>query len=296
MNSIAVRNDMSTRAYRGLLVVLAFIAMVLGTLGVASNAYAADESEAYDILVSDVEGATNDNSYQLEGGGNIKGNQLWLEDGKVNTATYEKLSDKGKNDFVKDSVSAARESAEYDPADDKPQVVTDATLATFLKNLQETPGIGTKMLNEVLQHTQPDFAKANDIIKPFSGIFGTLIGVFAVLTFTLLGLTIAADLAYITIPSLRFLGSDGGGGGGAPTPGGGTGRGGGKAGGFSLISDEAKNAVTQASDKGSPIWTYIKSRAVAMFFLALALVFLVGGQMWTLVGIGVDLVSGFFGG
>lgn len=139
-----------------------------------------------------------------------------------------------------------------------------------------------------MQNTKADFVAGNAIWSPFAGPISALIGFFAIAIFGLLGLTIVLDLMYIAIPLTRGLFGDG------KDEKGNT---------FakyisSSISYPARYAVEQEeSDKGgdgggkSAIWIYIRKTFVKFFFLGLAMVYLVSGQLWYFIGWLLDLIA-----
>ena len=105
---------------------------------------------------------------------------------------------------------------------------------------------------------------------------------------SLLGLVIVADIAYIALPPVRIFAEEGGEG---------------KKGGIRshLFSYEATQAVKIAENGGGngngetkqALGIYFKRRVVMLIVLGICLMYLVNGQIYTLVGWILDLVSGF---
>ena len=146
----------------------------------------------------------------------------------------------------------------------------------------------------LMSDTKPDYASANRIYQPFSGLVGTALGLISILIMSLLAVTMALDIAYIVIPSFQLL-LDGG-----------DDAGGGQAKGMSrIISQEARSAVKSVSDGGGggqsgsgnkmAIGQYFKMRWKALIVLGICLLYLVQGQIYSFVAWVIDLVSGFLG-
>ena len=142
------------------------------------------------------------------------------------------------------------------------------------------------MLNMILKNTNPDFVTANKIYQPFSGLVGTLLGLGAVLIMAFLALVMICDIAYISLPPVRLFAGD---------------EQNGKVS-SKLFSHDAIYAVQCAEndDKGdgSPkqaLGIYFKRRVFMLILLGICLLYLIQGQIFSLVGMVLDLVSGFFG-
>ena len=153
--------------------------------------------------------------------------------------------------------------------------VTDQTTQNWLKELQDNPGMGSRILQQTLGQTKPDFVSANAIYRPFSGMVGTLIALVAIIMMALLALTLAVDLMYITVPPARGLVKEDG-----------TSR---------LVSHEAISAVKAVEDgdgKGVALGYYLKKRFVSILVLAFCLVLLIQGEIFNFVGTMVDLTFG----
>lgn len=118
--------------------------------------------------------------------------------------------------------------------------------------------------------------------KPAEGWLGVLLGIASLGIFVCLAVTMALDIAYIVIPAFQLLISS-----------------------FSenkkvpkIISKEAISAVKEAESnvghmRRSPLGVYFKMRVKAVIALAICLVYLLGGQIYTLVAYILDLFQGF---
>lgn len=223
-------------------------------------------------------------TYPKEGGGSYKYSEL-VEKGYVN-GNFTELTSKGKENLLTDMNTYA-ESAVKENSN-----ITNQTKTTWLTNLQQCNGVGTQLMNTILQNTKPDYATANRIYEPFSGIVGTCLALGAILIMAFLGITMVLDLSYIGIPAFRMMvgGDDKGGKDGKPK----------------FISWEAVSAVTQAeggnggsgqdgSGNKVAVGIYFKKRVIMLIVLGVCLLYLISGQIYTLVSWILDLVSGFLG-
>lgn len=225
-----------------------------------------------------------DKTYPKEGGGSYAYSEL-VEKGYVN-GNFTELTSKGKENLLTDMNTYA-ESAVKENSN-----ITNQTKTTWLTNLQQCNGVGTQLMNTILQNTKPDYATANRIYEPFSGIVGTCLALGAILIMAFLGITMVLDLSYIGIPAFRMMvgGDDKGGKDGKPK----------------FISWEAVSAVTQAeggnggsgqdgSSNKVAVGIYFKKRVIMLIVLGVCLLYLISGQIYTLVSWILDLVSGFLG-
>lgn len=239
------------------------------------------------------------NSYDLQGGGTIKyvdvvgpqsgADSSTFKAGYVNS-NFTKLTSKSQEKLLTD-MNAVADGVVADTSGSN-AIVSDQTKTTWLTNLQQCNGVGTQLMNSILQNTKPDYATANRIYEPFSGIVGTCLALGAILIMAFLGITMVLDLSYIGIPAFRMMvgGDDKGGKDGKPK----------------FISWEAVSAVTQAeggnggsgqdgSSNKVAVGIYFKKRVIMLIVLGVCLLYLISGQIYTLVSWILDLVSGFLG-
>lgn len=260
------------------------------------------EGKAYDFSAK---------TYKKQGGGYVYYTDLLIETGGItqdgasisgrtwfNPTIFDQLKPSAKQDFLKHILTLANAMA-FDTANGYAQgedSVTDDTVSDMVEEIATQSGMGSALLATLLQNTKPNFAKANIIYKPFSGTIGTVLGVIAVLIMALLGVTMALDIAFITIPPIQMA------------LGGGEGNGNDKKGGLSgFISAEAKAAVKAAESGGgsggqggsgeyrAAVGIYLKYRWKGLTILGLALLYLIQGQIYSFVAWFVDLFSGFLG-
>lgn len=239
---------------------------------------------AYKTLTSTVGSAISGNHYESEGGGYLMGSQLLISgDGgiyELNEGNFAKLTSKAQSELVSDIASESNKAVGTNN-------ITEETVQNWWKDLQSKDGVGSKFLSTILENTKPDFVAANAIWKPFAGPVGILLGLIAVMMMSFLGVVMVADLAYIGIPPVRLFVSDD--------------ENGDKIAKSKIFSHDALYAVQKAeteSDGGSPkqaLGIYLKRRIGMLILLGICLLYLVQGQIYTLVGYILDLLSGFLG-
>lgn len=239
------------------------------------------------------------NTYELQGGGTIAYGDVVGPPSGVENSTFKKgyvnsnftkLTSKSQEKLLTDMNSVADGVVEDTGSSNA--IVSDQTKTNWLTNLQQYNGVGTQLMNSILQNTKPDYATANRIYEPFSGIVGTCLALGAILIMAFLGITMVLDLSYIGIPAFRMMvgGDDKGGKDGKPK----------------FISWEAVSAVTQAeggnggsgqdgSSNKVAVGIYFKKRVIMLIVLGVCLLYLISGQIYTLVSWILDLVSGFLG-
>lgn len=210
---------------------------------------------------------------------------------------FDTLTSGAKQDFLSDvftiaNAIAADSAYGYNTGTLAP---TEDTVSDFMSNIAQQSGMGSSMLAMIMQNTKPDYVTANRLYEPFSGVVGTILGLVSVLIMALLGVTMALDIAYITIPAFQMaLGGEGEG----STQG--------QSKGLSrIISQEAHKAIA-AADGGSggqggdgsykaAVGIYFKYRWKGLVMLGICLLYLVQGQIYSFVGWIIDLFSGFLG-
>lgn len=235
-------------------------------------------------LTNYVQAQLSQNTYETEKGGFISGKELF--DGNqtkgfdLREDVFESLTSDGQTLVVGDIAKASNAKVGEDG-------VTDQTVQEWWKTLQTKSGVGTKFLNTILAGTKPDFVTANAIWQPFSGPVGTILGLISIAVMALIGIVMAADIMYITIPPIRILVSDD--------------ENGDRVAKSKVFSHDALYAVQKAesdSDGGTPkqaLGIYLRRRIGSLFLLGIVLMYLVQGQLYVAVGWFLDLLNGFLG-
>lgn len=233
-----------------------------------------------------------DNEYKMSGGGYYMYMDIATGDSNfINEKKFSELTAGAKQDFLKDMLYIANLCA----AEEESGITTE-TVNDMMEVLQNKSGMGSQLLATLLANTKPDYATANKLYQPFSGVVGTILGVISVLIMALLGITMALDIAFITIPTFQLvMGADGSGQGGADD----------SKKMARIISQEARQAVELANNSGGSggqsgddkmaLGVYFKKRWKGLVLLGICLLYLVQGQIYSLVAWIIDLLSGFLG-
>lgn len=279
-----------TISWKPLCILALMFSCMLSMLSFGSSALAVTEEQAMQNLTTYVYSKVSSTEYTLDGGGSIKGSELFegkpTEGYDLVESQFTKLSSKAQSQLVSDIATYSNEAVESDKA----KGVEQSTVETWWKQLQTKQGVGSKFMNEILKNTKPDFVTANRIYEPFSGLVGTVMGIGAVLIMAFLGLVMVADISYITLPPIRMFVNEDGSGGKKKTS--------------HIFSNDAIQAVRISEDTGNSasggesrqaLGIYFKRRVWMLILLGICLLYLVQGQIYTLVGYVLDLVSGFLG-
>lgn len=139
----------------------------------------------------------------------------------------------------------------------------------------------SSLVRQLSTDVTADFGHAYEYFKPFSGPLGVVLGIIAFVIFILLGFTLLLDIAYITLPFLQ----------GWLTKTDGTAR---------LVSIEATNAVKEQESKAgseyvNPLGIYLKSKIKQYIAIFICLLYLLSGQIYTLLANFMDYFSGLLG-
>lgn len=282
---------------RGITVVLMAILAMFMSFGSVTPAFAQDGAEsqqAQNELQSYVKTEVAGNIYTLDGGGTITGNDLLvLNDNtrqyEIDGVRFSQLETDDQRQFISDITTSANYAA--DPANpSKSPIVTDQTVTNWFRALQDTPGVGSRMLSEMMGATAPDFIGAQQILSPFQKGLNIILGIIGVIIMLGLSFTILLDVAYMVVPFVRSAIGDGDSGSGDK---------GGKVKKVFSVSTDARNAMKKADSEdgstSSALLKYLWSRSFGLLVLGVLLVLLVNGSLFNLVGVVMDLTSGYFG-
>lgn len=290
---MGMRSNIPKRSKSFVLTILAMICvLMIGTLSVFADTatQATQDEQAKRNLTTYVYGQMSQNKYEVDGGGSLSGSDLFEgspTDGyDLQEDEFQSLSSSAQTQVVEDIAENS-----YDAVDsDKAEGVTESTVQNWWKELQTKNGVGSKFMNEILKNTKPDFVTANAIYQPFSGLVGTILGLLSILICALLGIVMAADICYITLPPVRnFVAEDD--------------NSNGKIAKSKIFSHDAIYAVQCAedtSDGGSgggkqALGIYLKRRIFALILLGICLVYLLNGALYVFVGWILSLLNGFLG-
>ena len=265
--------------------------LVLSLIIPVGITYADDTGEVtLSKSIRDLDGK-KDEKFNTDDGTQIKWSDLFNQTGgadsvvTINEDNFSKLTTSEKTKFIDSIIS---ESEAYQKANSNK--VSESNLQNWWKRLQSTPGAGTRFMTQILKNTKPDFVTANNIYAPFSGPIGTALALICIFICALLGITMAMDIAYITLPMFRIITGDDG------QVSGGNNSGSGSVIRSHLISANAKNAVKECESQGKQaLGFYFKHQAFALILLGICLLYLAQGQLYVLVMMILDLLNGFLG-
>lgn len=237
-------------------------------------------------LKEDVYKAISSKTYEKKGGGTLQGSKVFVQDGTeyvFDEDAFNELTSSGQTEIIEDIKVASEKSVDSNPD------VSEGTVQNWFKELQSLDGVGSKLMTTILSDTKPDFVTAKILYEPFSGIIGTILGLLSVLLMAFLGIVMVLDISYIALPPMRMLVSEGDGKDKKSLK-------------SNLISNDAIYAVKVAEEsdgndgsKKQALGVYLKRRIPMLILLGVCLLYLIQGEIYTLVGWILDLVSGFLG-
>lgn len=261
---------------------LSVVLALMLVLSLATATFADPQTELQGDVYREIAG----NEYEKEGGGYVKGEAILKLDGTdyvFDEAAYNSLTSEAQTDIINDIKAASDRSVENNSE------VSESTVQNWFKELQSIDGVGSKLMTTILGNTKPDFVTANTLYQPFSGIVGTILGLLSVLLMAFLGIVMVLDISYIALPPMRMLVCEGESGKNKTLR-------------SNLISNDAIYAVKVAEEndggdgsKKQALGVYLKRRIPMLILLGVCLLYLIQGQIYTLVGWILDLVSGFLG-
>lgn len=278
-------------------IVSTFVATVLLCATLSVNAFAtinngssgSTDETSYGALTNSIGDKVNENTYQTKDGGYVAGKSMYdPKTGKVNEG-FDNLTTDSKQKMIQDMNEAADNKIAQDSENSvgNKTAVSEDTKNSWLQQLQSCPGVGGQLMTNLFGKTKPDFVKAAEIYAPFQGPISTALGVLAIVVSAGVCLTMGFDLCYMGIPVFRNLLNSGG-----ESETGGKSK-------AKLVSFEAVNAVNTAESDNKDgtfkcaMWIYFKHRAMALFFLGVCLLYLISGEIFSLIGVLLDLIHGF---
>ena len=275
---------------KALAVAVMLLFVIMST--VSYSALAVTEEQAMQNLTTYVYGKMSQTDYVLDGGGSVKGADLFegkpTEGYDLVGSEFAKLSDKAQKQAVNDIFTYSDEAVE----DDSVKGVEESTVENWMKQLQTKEGVGSKFMIEITKNAKADFVTANRIWEPFAGPLGIFLGVLSIAVMILIGIVEAMDILYITIPPFRMLVSDENASNSKGL----------KPAVSKVITFDAILAVRAVEQNSSndgevrqSLAIYLKRRIVALVLLGICLLYLVSGNIITFVGYILDIVSGFLG-
>lgn len=187
---------------------------------------------------------------------------------KLDTTTYNNLSQKQKQELMEICLVTIQNSN-----------ISSTNRNKIYNFISDSDPTVSKLVRQLSSDVTADFAEAYMVLRPFTSPLSVFLGILSILIFVLLGLSIVVDIAFIVIPGFQWLllrSTE------SKKP--------------PFISIEAwnacKEAESQAGSGRTPLQAYFKSKVKEYIVLAICLLYLVSGQIYTLVGIVVDYFQG----
>lgn len=207
---------------------------------------------------------------------NVAGSEILVYTGNdgllsFSNKKYASLAVDVKRDFMETALLSTKESGLGTQVKNK--------VYNFIANQDSTTSSAVRYLRS---DTSADFAKAASWFKPFGSTFGVLLGLLSLFIFMFMGLSITVDISYMVLPGVRVLIE--GGMGGKPK----------------WVSREAYSSVKESEDamqsnnyKGY-MGLYFKRRIPSILAIAIALGYLISGEIYSIITYIIDAFSWVF--
>lgn len=191
---------------------------------------------------------------------------------KINMPSYKKLKQKEKQDVMQLSLDGIYNSR-----------ISRTNKNKIYNELCALDTSTSSLVRQLSDDVNADFNGAYKYFKPFSGPLGIVLGLFSLILFALLAMTIVVDIAFMTIPFIQtwLMGDSGD-----------------KA---KFVSLEAVSAVKESASKigtseyRSPINYYLKTKTKQLVAISICLLYLVSGQIYSVLAQIIDYFSGILG-
>lgn len=135
----------------------------------------------------------------------------------------------------------------------------------------------SSVITRLSNDANADTAGAFSFLRPYAPIISFILGMIVFLTFLFLTISLVVDTAYLTIPMLQSS-LDHAGDGSKP-----------------LFVSKAAVAANRESESGgkyvTPLWPYVKTRVVEVFFIAAIGILMVTGQLFDIIAFVVDRIA-----
>lgn len=252
------------------------------------------------------------NTYEVSHSNYVTYRDIWSDDAvnasmglsentRLFNSKFENLTDESRQDFIYDVLTLACAIAQdtENGLNVDENAPTQDTVSELMEVMGEQPDMGSAVLVAIMNEVKPNLGKGMSLYNRLSflpKLFSLVLGLLSILVVAFLGVNIALDLAYITIPAFQ-LAFSGSGGEGVVVP---FTKGEFKVFVHGIISQEAKKAVlgANAGNNGeyrSPVGLYMKFRWKSFVLLGICLTFLVRGKLYFLVAGLIDLFTGLLG-
>ena len=255
-----------------------FKVMAEGNNDVSANptlvlSYTSGEETAIMKYVSDVNNYTLDTAgvslltFVNEGETTKNGNSSGVL--TLDFTTYRNLNQEKKSAVMKHILESIKDSDISSVASNK--------IYNFIQSQDESTA---SLVRQLSNDVDADFSEAYMMFKPFSGVLGIILGVFAIAIFVTLTMMVLVDLSYIVIPIIRdFLTQPQG----KPK----------------FVSNEAWYAVKEVDGENhsnkNVLTVYLKKKTMQFVALSICILYLLSGQIYILIGNLMDMFRGILG-
>ena len=191
---------------------------------------------------------------------------------KINIPSYKELKQNAKQDVMQSALDGIYNSR-----------ISRTNKNKIYNELCALDTSTSSLVRQLSDDVNADFNGAYKYFKPFSGPLGIVLGLFSLVLFALLAMTIVVDIAFMTIPFIQtwLMGDSGD-----------------KA---KFVSLEAVSAVKESASKigtseyRSPINYYMKTKTKQLVAISICLLYLVSGQIYSVLAQIIDYFSGILG-
>lgn len=249
---------------------------IQGVNGVDANptltlSYSIGEESAIARYVNDVNNFASNYGLELLRFNRNRGSQSGgVQAGEIilNFTVYKHLEQDAKSKIMSYALESIKDSGISTVASNK--------IYNFIESQDESTA---SLVRQLSNDVNADFARAYMAFKPFSGVLGFVLGVFAIGIFVTLTLMIVTDLSYIVIPIVRdWL-----------TPASSNAK-------PKYVSNEAWYAVKEVDSSTNTskntLLIYFKKKTMQFVILSICILYLLSGQIYTLIGNIMDMFRG----
>jgi hypothetical protein len=203
---------------------------------------------------------------------------------------YKHLDETSKQAFI----DAAKDYSEYYAGTEQDNFDASTAVSDWWSRVVATDGVGANYVASLTKGLKADLTAGYSVFKPLQSIINTILGAGAIIIIAFLLVSILIDLFYITLPPVRMA-MDNSGKKNHDTNYGRNTTSHTSTSGPSYVSAAAREAVHAEESGENGLWVYLKKSIIKIIVLALCLVLLISGQVFTFVGWVLNLVADMFG-
>jgi len=268
--TVLVRGTRTTNALYKIIAVMALSLVAVLGLGVsgASEARADSTNNVVDLGKNNATLNAMAGQINKSSGANILKYSTSTGILSFNSKLYSDFTTVEKREYMSDTLGYVKRSKLNDRVKNK--------MFNFVADQDTTSSAAIRNLKV---DAQTDLASAAAILQPFTGTISIVLGLISILVVMLLGIGTVLDIAYIALPMARtFYSKDDN-----VKP--------------MLLSQEAYASVVDGENSigtgsyTSAIGLYIRRRVIVLICVGLAILYLVTGQIFDIIGFFVDMMA-----